>query len=251
MFSKIKIIHIDKTNSTQDSIIDYLINDYYPSLLLVAKTQTKGRGRKQDDWYSPEGGLWATLGATTSLILNESQLALLHYFTATLLTRIINEEYDLQVQIKWPNDILYNNRKLAGILIDYIISSKKNYILIGMGVNLNNSSREMPEDLGSKSISIKDVLKKPVLIDNFAKKICVYANKYYSPIIENNLMVIKNLIQEYNQNSQIFRKEVILDDSRKYHCQGLNHEGLMQFIGKNVILNLKIDDIIRIKKIIS
>ncbi|MFW9941802.1 MAG: biotin--[acetyl-CoA-carboxylase] ligase, partial [Candidatus Thorarchaeota archaeon] len=182
MFSKIKIIHIDKTNSTQDSITDYLINDYYPSLLLVAKTQTKGRGRKQDDWYSPEGGLWATLGATTTLILNESQLTLLHYFTATLLTRIINEEYDLQVQIKWPNDILYNNRKLAGILIDYIISSQKNYILIGMGVNLNNSSREMPEDLGSKSISIKDVLKKPVLIDNFAKKICVYANKYYSPI---------------------------------------------------------------------
>ena len=55
MLSKIKIVHIDKTSSTQDAVVEYLKNDYFPSLLLIAKIQTKGRGRKDDDWVSPEG----------------------------------------------------------------------------------------------------------------------------------------------------------------------------------------------------
>ncbi len=50
MLSKIKIVHIDKTSSTQDAVVEYLKNDYFPSVLLIAKIQTKGRGRKDDDW---------------------------------------------------------------------------------------------------------------------------------------------------------------------------------------------------------
>lgn len=251
MFSKIKIVHIEKTKSTQDTVIDYLKNDYYSSLLLIAKTQSSGRGRKNDDWFSPEGGFWATFGVSVSLILNVSQLALFHYFTALLLTRVIKEEYNLNVQIKWPNDILYENKKLAGILIDYIISPHKNYILIGMGVNLNNSSSEMPGDLKSISISIKDILQKSVSIDDFAHKICSHANQYFLPITEHNYDTIQSLIQEYNQHSRIYGKEVILDDSKKYYCRGINHEGLMQFANRNSNLNLTINDLTRIKKIIS
>ena len=251
MLSKIKIIHINKTRSTQDAVIDYLQNDYYSSLLLIAKIQTGGRGRKDDDWFSPEGGFWATLGISTSLFLNESQLALFHYFTAILLTRVIKEEYNLIVQIKWPNDILYENKKLAGILIDYVISPQKNYILIGMGVNLNNSSSEMPEDIRSMAISIQDILHKSVSIDDFAYKICFYANQYFSPITEYNLKKIQSLIHEYNQHSRIYGKKVILDNSRKYFCNGINHEGLMQFTDNKNNLNLTINDLTRVKKIIS
>ena len=251
MLSKIKIVHIDKTSSTQDAIVEYLQNDYYPSLLLVAKIQTKGRGRKDDDWVSPEGGFWATLGISTSLYFNNAQLALFHYFTAILLTRVIKEEYNTVVQIKWPNDLLYNNKKLAGILIDYITSSQKNYLLIGMGVNLNNSSDEMPNNLKSITISIKDIVKNGVSLDNFAHKIGSNANHYFSPILENNLEEIQNLIGEYNQHSQIYGKEVILDDSKRYFCNGINQEGLMQFRTDEVTLNLSIDDLTRIKKIVE
>jgi BirA family biotin operon repressor/biotin-[acetyl-CoA-carboxylase] ligase len=219
MLSKIKIVHIDKTSSTQDAVVEYLKDDYYPSLLLVAKIQTKGRGRKDDDWVSPEGGFWATLGISTSLNFNNVQLALFHYFTAILLTKIIKEEYSTIVQIKWPNDLLYNNKKLAGILIDYIISSQKNYLLIGMGVNLNNSSNEMPNNLKSITLSIKDIIKKEVSLESFAH--------------------------------QIYRKEVILDDSKKYFCNGINKKGLMQFRSDEVTLNLSIDNLMRIKKIVS
>jgi BirA family biotin operon repressor/biotin-[acetyl-CoA-carboxylase] ligase len=251
MLSKIKIVHIDKTSSTQDAVVEYLRDDYYPSLLLIAKIQTKGRGRKDDDWVSPEGGFWATLGISTSLHFNEAQLALIHYFTAALLTRIIKEEYGLTVQIKWPNDLLYDNKKLAGILIDYIVSSQKNYLLIGMGVNLNNSCEEMPNNLKSIIISIKDILQKEVSLDDFAYHIRSYANHYFSPIIETNQEEILNLIGEYNQHSRIFGKEVILDDSKRYLCMGINQEGLMQFKRDEKFLNLSIDDLTRVKKIVS
>ncbi|MFX1477283.1 MAG: biotin--[acetyl-CoA-carboxylase] ligase [Promethearchaeota archaeon] len=251
MFSKIKIIYVNEISSTQDKVIEYLRNDYYTSLLLVASTQTKGRGRKQDDWFSPKGGFWATLGAKTTLSLNKSQLALFHYFTATLIRRVIELEYDLFVQIKWPNDVIYRNKKLAGILIDYVVSAQYNYILIGMGVNLNNSRNEMPENLREIAISIKDILRKTVSIENFAQRICNYAKAYYSPITEYLEIEIDKLIQEYNQNSQIFEKDVIINDLGKFQCKGINIEGLMQFVGKKFNLNLSIDDLQRIKRIIS
>ena len=249
MFSKVKIIYIERTKSTQDAIIDYLKNDYYPSLLLIAKIQSSGRGSKKEDWISPEGGFWATLGTSLSFSLSENQLTFFHYFTALLLARVIKEEYDLKVQIKWPNDILYDNKKLAGILIDYVVGSQNNYFLIGMGVNLNNSSKDMPKELKKITISIKDLLVRSISIENFARKICFYANHYYMPIIDLDLKKIQNLIQEYNLQSRSYRKEVILDDSKKYMCNGINYEGLMEFIeGKNK-LQLKINDLTRIKKI--
>jgi BirA family biotin operon repressor/biotin-[acetyl-CoA-carboxylase] ligase len=249
MFSKIKIVHIDKTGSTQDAVIEYLKNDYYPSILLIAKIQTKGRGRKEDDWVSPIGGFWATLGISTSSDLNKSQLALFHYFTALLLTRVIKEEYNILVQIKWPNDLLYGNKKLAGILIDYIVGPQKNYLLIGMGVNLNNSSHDMPNNLKSVIISIKDIIKKAVSLDDFAHQIRTYANHYFSCITENNQKETQLLIQEYNQYSRIYGKEVILDDEKRYFCEGINHDGVMQFRKEENTLNLTIDDLTRIKKI--
>lgn len=251
MFSKIKIIHINSTDSTQNKVIEYLQNDFYSSILLIAKTQTKGRGRKENDWYSPEGGFWATLGITAAQRMKESQLALFHYFTAILLTRVIKEEYNLIVQIKWPNDLLYENKKLGGILIDYLTGPQKNYILIGMGVNLNNPSNEMPKDLKSLAISIKEILHKSVSLDDFAHKICLYANQYFLPITEYNLEKIQKLVQEYNQHSRIYGKEVILDDSMKYYCNGINHEGFMQFKNKKNKLDLSINDLTRVRKIVS
>ncbi len=212
MLSKIKIVHIDKTGSTQDAVIEYLQNDYYPSLLLISKIQTKGRGRKDDEWISPEGGFWATLGMSTSTHFNISQLALFHYFTAILLTRVIKEEYNIILQIKWPNDLLYDNKKLVGVLIDYIVSPQKNYLLIGMGVNLNNSSHEMPNNLKSITISIKDILKKTVSLDDFAHQVRSHADHYFSPITVNNQKVIQLLIQEYNQLKflQVFYYHIII-----------------------------------------
>ncbi|MHA2008975.1 MAG: biotin--[acetyl-CoA-carboxylase] ligase [Promethearchaeota archaeon] len=251
MFSKIKIVHINTTNSTQDEILNYLKNDYFPSILLIAKTQTSGRGRKEDDWFSPEGGFWATLGISTSSLVDESQLALFHYFTATLLARIIEEDYKLQMQVKWPNDILYENKKLAGILIDYVTSPQNNYILIGMGVNLNNSMSMMPEYLESMTISIKDILQNSVSLDDFAHKINFYANDYFSPIMDQDFGKIQDLINLYNRYSRIYGKRVILDDLKEYNCHGINKEGLMQFSNENSNLNLSIDDFTRVKKIIS
>lgn len=249
MFSKVKIIYIERTTSTQDAVIDYLKNDYYPSLLLIAKIQSSGRGSKSDDWISAEGGFWATLGTSLSFSLNEKQIAFFHYFTAILLARVIQEEYDLKVQIKWPNDILYENKKLAGILIDYVVASQNNYFLIGMGVNLNNSSRDMPKELQKITISIKDLLERSISIENFAHYICFYANQYYMPIIDWDLKKIQILIQEYNLQSRSYRKEVILDDSKKYICNGINSDGLMEFAEGKTKLLLKISDSTRIRKI--
>ena len=107
----------------------------------------------------------------------------------------------------------------------------------------------MPDDLKSITISIKDILRKSVSIDDFARKICFYANHYFLPIIEHNIKKIQTLIQEYNEHSRIYGKEVILDDLKKYYCNGINQEGLMQFKSSSTHLSLRIDDLMRIKQI--
>ncbi|KKL56945.1 hypothetical protein LCGC14_2240330, partial [marine sediment metagenome] len=71
-------------------------------------------------------------------------------------------------------------------------------------------------------------------------------------ITEYNLKNMQSSINEYNQHSQIYGKEVILDDSKRYHCDGINHKGHMQFRNvNNKKLDLTINDLTRVRKIIS
>lgn len=123
--------------------------------LVLCESQSAGRGRLGRDWHSPQGA-----GLYLSMILRpdlSAQSSLPVTMLAALAVRdAIAEAAGLQAMIKWPNDILLNGKKVAGILTE--ISGDEGgvrWIVVGVGVNVNNRESDFPESLADSATSLR------------------------------------------------------------------------------------------------
>jgi len=124
--------------------------------VVVALEQRAGKGRMSRAWSSPRGGLWFTLLLRPSVPMRE-----LHKLTLLFGVSVARAlaSYGLKPCLKWPNDVLVNGKKICGILLETSGEPDRvDYVLVGIGLNVNLSSRDLPEDIRSSSTSVYDVL---------------------------------------------------------------------------------------------
>jgi len=144
-----EIIHKITLDSTQDLALK--IAERKPEgTVIIAEEQAKGKGRFGKEWYSPQGGIWFSLILKPKTELwNITLLPLaIGVAIADSLTKL-----NLDVRLKWPNDLVINNKKVAGILLDVSAEEAKvNYIVIGVGINANIDDDRL---LGLNATSIK------------------------------------------------------------------------------------------------
>lgn len=156
------IKYFDSIGSTNDEALAWAANDAKDLSLVIADEQTAGRGRLDRKWFTPPGTALAF-----SLILRPSAAERSHLsrmvglaalsITDSLLAR------GLSPQIKWPNDILLNGRKVAGILIESVWSGEDvDCIVIGMGVNILKGAVPAADMLLFPATSLEDALGYPV-----------------------------------------------------------------------------------------
>ncbi|MBC8274423.1 MAG: biotin--[acetyl-CoA-carboxylase] ligase [Chloroflexi bacterium] len=110
--------------------------------VIIADTQTAGRGRLGRAWLSPEGSL------SMSLILKPSleNLPQLVMIASLAVVRTIKKVAGLETQIKWPNDVLIKDKKVCGILIENEVKGDRvNFAIIGIGMNVNFDPLAFPE----------------------------------------------------------------------------------------------------------
>jgi BirA family biotin operon repressor/biotin-[acetyl-CoA-carboxylase] ligase len=130
--------YFDKLSSTQDFAINLIkrkrtIN----SSIILCDYQSKGRGRKGNFWSSQNGGIWMSLILESNLNIELSFIFMM--LSAICIYKTIEEETHLKTELKWPNDIFIDGKKISGILIDIeTCLNNKHYIIIGMGINTNN-----------------------------------------------------------------------------------------------------------------
>lgn len=126
---------VQSTNLLARRVIDECIENEIalPSAVIVAGEQTAGRGRGNRSWRSPAGkGIYATILHSRSA----DRLSLLPLQMATLVAAFLRETYGLDAGIKWPNDIVVNHKKIAGILIEARMRNGQAYAAIGVGINV-------------------------------------------------------------------------------------------------------------------
>jgi BirA family biotin operon repressor/biotin-[acetyl-CoA-carboxylase] ligase len=122
--------------------------------VVLAETQTRGKGRLGRSWFSPPG-----LNLYLSIILrpnlppsNAPQLTLV---AAVALAETVQRFLGTPPAIKWPNDILVGGKKLAGILTESSVDSQRlHFVVVGIGVNLNIPASMLPEDISGLATSI-------------------------------------------------------------------------------------------------
>lgn len=147
--------YFDRIESTQTRALQFLPKNGEGAVLILAEVQTKGMGREGRPWSSGAGGLWFTL-ALPLKNLTLAQAAPFSTVAALQVAESLRAVNNLQCDIKWPNDILYDGKKLSGILLTTVNKNKNPWMLIGVGVNVNN---QLPQDLTSIATSIAFIRK--------------------------------------------------------------------------------------------
>jgi BirA family transcriptional regulator, biotin operon repressor / biotin---[acetyl-CoA-carboxylase] ligase len=125
--------------------------------LVIAETQTSGRGRMGRSWAATPGlGLWFSLILRPKISI--SALAGITLLTAVSMAKAIHQITGIEVQIKWPNDLTFDGLKLVGILAELNGEMDMvNYLVLGVGVNVNHSQADFPAELGGVATSLKMV----------------------------------------------------------------------------------------------
>lgn len=147
------IIRFESLTSTNTEAATRAAQGATQGLCIVAREQTRGRGRLQRTWVSPAGA-----GLYFSLLLrprvDAGVWSLLPLMAALAVADTLDEAFELKVDVKWPNDILVHGRKLCGILVETIETNLGRAVILGIGINLTTAA--FPPDLDRIATSLQE-----------------------------------------------------------------------------------------------
>ena len=187
-----KIYYYDTISSTMDAATELGMKGSLEGAVVIAETQTKGRGRLRRSWISPK-----YKGIYLSLILrpkiSPNQAPILTLLAAVSVCETIKEIAGLDARIKWPNDILINRKKSGGILTELNAEMDEiRFVVIGIGLNVNNDKKS----LISGATSLKEERKEST----------------------DRIILLKKLLEKLDSNYRDFPKESHRKVTEKWRC---------------------------------
>ena len=230
-----KVIVYDECDSTNTRASQAAFAGEEEGLVIVSNRQTSGRGRRGRVWNSPEGvSVYMSILLRPKFVPGPAPRITLvaalavAYAIDDLIEQNTTDNTDNaaeKTRIKWPNDILIDEKKVCGILseidcqIDHI-----NHLVVGIGINVLN--RRFPSDIADKAGSIYSITGQKLNRNRLVVKVCEYFEKFYSIFQETES--IENLADKYN--SKLINKDrgvVVLDSKGDYEgiARGVNNEG--------------------------
>ena len=183
-----KIYYFDTLSSTMDAAWQLGIKGSLEGTIVLAETQTKGRGRLGRSWFSPKyKGIYLSLILRPKILPH--QMPLLTLMNAVSICEAIREKTGLNCQIKWPNDILIHHKKLGGILTELDAETDlSRFVVIGIGLNVNNDKKTLPLAATSLKEQKKQEINRLELLQEILRKIeanyFLFQKKGSQPIVE-------------------------------------------------------------------
>ncbi len=201
-----KIIHFDSIDSTNDKAKEYALQGIKEGLVVTAEEQVKGKGRKGRTWASPKGtGIWMSILLRPDILPYQAPKFTL--LAAVAVVKSIREETGLLAQIKWPNDIIINKKKVCGILTELNAELDRiNYIILGIGINVNQQKKDFPEEVKKRAISLFQAKEEKVSRQSLVRKILESLEKYYLNFIKKE--DFSPVLEEWKQFSCNLGREV-------------------------------------------
>ena len=218
------IVFLEETGSTNEEARKLAFAGYPHGTLVVADSQTGGKGRRGRSWHTPKGSSIA-MSLILKPELGAEYASMLTLVQAMAVARAIEENCGLKAQIKWPNDILINEKKVCGILTEMNMEGTKiSSIIIGTGINVNQES--LPEDISDIATSLKKESGKTQSRENLIKSICMFFEEYFKLFMESK--DLSGILEEYNLRLISSGRMVkVLDPKGEFVGQalGINAEG--------------------------
>jgi BirA family biotin operon repressor/biotin-[acetyl-CoA-carboxylase] ligase len=220
-----KTHYFDEVTSTMDIARDLARKDCPHFTVVIAGCQKKGRGRLKRVWLSSEGGLYFTVVLRPQIppVLSSR----VNFAASMIMARTLRRMFKIDARVKWPNDILVDDRKLSGMLSEMEAEADMiTFINIGMGINVNND----PTSNEPMAISIKEILGKEIprkqLLSEFLDE---FENRL-------NNASLDNVISEWKRYTVNLNRRVRIVTTRDVS------EGLAMDVDENGALVLKLAD---------
>ena len=229
-----QILHFETIDSTNTYSLKHF-DELEDLSIVTADAQTAGRGRFQRQWISEEKeNLYLTFVLKPD---KKEYLANLTQYLCVVIAKVI-ESYNIQTQIKWPNDVLIKGKKISGILCESSLKQNKiQGVVLGTGINLNMSPQSI-ELINKPATSLNLETGFSVNKIDFQNKIIKEFFLNYNNLIENGFDTIKN---DYQKRIDFIGKKIVVtqrDNAPKeeYIAQDIDNLGNLVVKDKNGII---------------
>jgi len=188
------ILSYDTVESTMDAAYDLAIKTKGEGACVFAESQRKGRGRMGRDWQSPRyKGIYASIILRPDILPNETPKITL--MTAVSIAKTISSKFNLEPQIKWPNDLLIDNKKICGILTEMNAEADKvKFLVVGIGINVNSKQ----SDLVDTATSLKEKTGDKIDRIAFAKAVLEGLDEHYAIFNEKGFQPILDELRNFS-----------------------------------------------------
>jgi len=209
------IIHFDELNSTNTYAKSIASDLYKEGHIVITEKQLSGRGRLGRQWVSQNNkGIWMSIILKPQI--NIADISKITQVAAAAINLGLSA-HGVKTEIKWPNDIIINNKKICGILVEMNSEknintntsedSKINYVVVGIGINVNNDIEDFPEELRETATSIKIETNKEYKRNILVAEVLNNFEKLYIALNNNDFSKSLDICRK---NSYVIGKEINL-----------------------------------------
>ena len=224
------IQHFLTLPSTQLVAHDEAQNGVMSGTVVIAEEQTAGRGRMARQWSSVAGkGIWMSVIIRPTLTPQQApQMTLV---AAVAVTRAIQEITGLEPDIKWPNDILINGKKVTGILTELQTDPDRvKSVILGIGMNVNQDEVDFPEDIIEIATSLKICTGVTIDRAKLVAKVFSFLELYTKMYEKHGFAPIKILWEGFANTTGKRIRAVMLNETIVGKALGISDEGVLEVL---------------------
>ena len=192
-----RIYYFQEIGSTMDAARELTKRGAGEGTIVIAEAQTHGRGRLSREWLSPEGGIYFTLILRPKI--SPAYASRINLMAAVAVAATIRKLFGLKAELKWPNDVLIEGRKVCGILAEMDAETDViNFVNLGIGINANTSVPRFEK----MATSLKDALGKEISRKEFLSALLLEIKRRQALLME------EDLLEEWKKLSVTLNKDV-------------------------------------------
>ena len=242
-----RVYYFEEIDSTQNFAEQIALDEKENGTIVVAEKQTAGKGRLDRKWTSPKGGIWFSLIIHPKFDVSTSTLVPIA--GAVALAKAIKNTLNIDVSVKWPNDITLNGKKVAGMLVDASFQANNiDYLILGIGINFDIDAKKIEKRL-SKSANFYGVNSLRKKDDSTPPKILLreFLVQFEKTLIQLNKGEKAKIVKEWTKKADKIGKKISINTSDgkiSGVAQGIDNDGALKLKTSKGIKKIFVGDVV-------
>ena len=242
-----RVYYFEEIDSTQNFAEQIALDEKENGTIVIAEKQTAGKGRLDRKWTSPKGGIWFSLIIHPKFDVSTSTLVPIA--GAVALAKAIKNTLNIDVSVKWPNDITLNGKKVAGMLVDASFQANNiDYLILGIGINFDIDAKKIEKRL-SKSANFYGVNSLRNKDDNTPPKILLreFLVQFEKILIQLNKGEKKKIVKEWTKKADKIGKRISINTSDgkiSGVAEGIDNDGALKLKTSKGMKKIFVGDVV-------